>query len=71
MRALIKTALVAAVGAALVAASPALAASKGKRATDARAQGGQVFLYEPADSSQWQIQLEYLKDAPAHNGNNY
>ena len=56
MRSLIKTALIAAFGVAVISASPAVAA-KGKYNSDTR--------------GAWQAQLEYLKDAPAHNGNNY
>ncbi len=64
MRALIKTALIAAVGVAVVSASPAFAAKAKRSDTRAPAAYGMAI-------SDWQATLEYLKDAPAHNGNNY
>jgi hypothetical protein len=84
MHSLIKTALIAAVGAAVVTASPAFAA-KAKRGENLRAASsyqGAVYAYAPAygatspapfwsDPGSAQIVLEYLKDAPIHNGNNY
>ena len=64
MRSLIKTAVIAAIGVAVISGSPAFAAKR----SDARAQAyGQVS----GSNGSWQTQLEYLKDAPAHNGNNY
>lgn len=73
MRSFIKTALIAAVGAAVVTASPAFAA-KAKR--DWRAVGFQEsFTYAPSGTTvapgTSQITAEYLKDGPIHNGNNY
>ena len=87
MHSLIKTALIAAVGAAVVTASPAFAA-KAKRGENWRAtssyqgayayQGGNASAYSPfAPAPFWndpgsiQIQNEYLKDAPSHNGNSF
>ena len=61
MRSIIKTAVIAAIGVAVISGSPALAAKR----SDARAQAYSTV------SGDWQTQLEYLKDAPAHNGNNY
>jgi hypothetical protein len=60
MRSIIKTVAIAAIGAAVISGSPAFA-----KRSDARTQG-----YTTAASG-WQVQAEYLKDAPAHNGNNY
>jgi hypothetical protein len=61
MRSIIKTAVIAAIGVAVISGSPAFAAKR----SDARAQA------YTTDAGTWQAQLEYLKDAPAHNGNNY
>src|SRR5262245_18947503 len=73
MHSLIKTALIAAVGAAVVTASPAFAA-KAKR--DWRPLGFQEsFTYAPSATTvvpgTSQITAEYLKDGPIHNGNAY
>ena len=74
MRSFIKTALIAAVGAAVVTASPAFAA-KAKRTQvygAAPVYGSAVapapFVY---DQGAFQIINEYLKDEPMHNGNAY
>jgi hypothetical protein len=71
MRSLIKTVLVAAIGAAVVTASPAFAA-KAKRAQVQPVYGQEYSVAAPQwNSGDWQIRAEYLKDAPIHNGNNY
>jgi hypothetical protein len=69
MRSLIKTALVAAIGVAVVSASPAFAA-KAKRA-NVQPLDGQDYVAAPFNTGDWQIRAEYLKDTPSHNGNNY
>jgi hypothetical protein len=84
MHSLIKTALIAAVGAAVVTASPAFAAKakRGENLRAAQSYQGAVYAYAPQYSAYapapfWtnpgsaQITLEYLKDTPIHNGNNY
>jgi hypothetical protein len=70
MTSFFKTALIAAIGAAVVTASPAFAA-KGKR-TYVQPVYGQEYGATPVwNSGDWQIRAEYLKDTPIHNGNNY
>ncbi len=83
MRSLMKTALIAAAGVAVVAASPALAASKRSERSAVIVTPGAVYGYAPGyqpyyapgpfygDPGAAQIQQEYLKDAPMHNGNAY
>jgi hypothetical protein len=61
MRSIIKTVAIAAIGAAVIAGSPAFAAKR----SDAQGQATTTA------GSGWQAQAEYLKDAPAHNGNGY
>jgi hypothetical protein len=81
MKSFIKTALVAAVGAAVITASPAFAA-RAKQTDRAQSYSGAVLAAAPGygvrspapfwtDPGQTQITLEYLKDAPIHNGNAY
>jgi hypothetical protein len=82
MRSLIKTTLVAAVGAAVVVASPAFAAKAKQDRRVGQSYQGAVYGYAPGygvqnpapfwnDPGAGQIVLEYLKDAPIHNGNAY
>ena len=81
MRSAIKTLILAAAGAAVLAASPALAKSKHNTVEQQRVPAvTQLNQDDAAIQAQsgfnsydtfGQIRAEYLKDAPSHNGNSY
>ena len=82
MRSAIKTLILAAAGAAVLAASPALAKSK-HNATVEQQRAPAVSQFNEEDAAiqaqsgvnsydtYGQIRGEYLKDGPSHNGNSY
>jgi hypothetical protein len=69
MRSTIKTIILAAAGAAII-ASPAFAKTKRQAVEQDIPTATQAYLPQSADTF-GQIRDEYLKDAPSHNGNSY